>query len=96
MANKGLGRGFAALMGMNDIDELTQPQQQQNADGKNDKDNEGKLQHSGAKVRLLSISPNELGFFNPNRSLISFPHAIYINVFCIFAERKRKKLYDYE
>ena len=28
MANKGLGRGFAALMGMNDIDELTQPQQQ--------------------------------------------------------------------
>lgn len=25
MANKGLGRGFASLMGMNDIDELTQP-----------------------------------------------------------------------
>lgn len=25
MANKGLGRGFASLMGMNDIDDLTQP-----------------------------------------------------------------------
>ena len=29
MANKGLGRGFASLMGLNDVDELTQPQQQQ-------------------------------------------------------------------
>lgn len=25
MANKGLGRGFASLMGLNDIDDLTQP-----------------------------------------------------------------------
>lgn len=32
MANKGLGRGFASLMGLNDIDELTQPQKQNNAE----------------------------------------------------------------
>ena len=29
MANKGLGRGFASLMGLNDIENITKPQQQQ-------------------------------------------------------------------
>ena len=58
MANKGgLGRGFASLMGLNDIDELTQPQQQQHAPAT---ENVGDAQSGDNVVRLslLDIDPN--------------------------------------
>ena len=52
MANKGLGRGFASLMGLNDIEELTQPQQTATTDD---------VQRSADNViniSLLDIDPN--------------------------------------
>ena len=53
MANKGLGRGFASLMGLNDIEELTQPQQTapiENVEREN-------ADHV-IKISLLDIDPN--------------------------------------
>ena len=51
--NKGLGRGFASLMGLNDIEELTQPQQQTataNADGA--------TADNVVRLALIDIDPN--------------------------------------
>ena len=53
MANKGLGRGFAALMGMNDIDELTQPQQQNTTDTVDSANAD-----SVVRLALIDIDPN--------------------------------------
>ena len=57
MANKGLGRGFASLMGLNDIDELTQPQQQQKTSVA---ENAAETANGDNVVRisLLDIDPN--------------------------------------
>ena len=57
MANKGLGRGFASLMGLNDIDELTQPQQQQKTSVA---ENAAEAANGDNVVRisLLDIDPN--------------------------------------
>ena len=54
MANKGLGRGFAALMGMNDIDELTQPQQQNTTTDVAGSDNADSV----VRLALIDIDPN--------------------------------------
>ena len=54
MANKGLGRGFAALMGMNDIDELTQPQQQNNTTDAVENTNADNV----VRLALIDIDPN--------------------------------------
>lgn len=51
MANKGLGRGFASLMGLNDIDELTQPQQTNNISAPQSGD-------TVVKIALIDIDPN--------------------------------------
>ena len=55
MANKGLGRGFASLMGLNDIDDLTQPTASENteisAPSVANADNV-------VKISLLDIDPN--------------------------------------
>lgn len=54
MANKGLGKGFAALMGLNDIDELTQPSKA------SDTENLPHVAKSDGVVQisLLDIDPN--------------------------------------
>lgn len=55
MANKGLGRGFASLMGMNDIDELTQPT------AKSVEKQTNVAQTSGdnvVQIALIDIDPN--------------------------------------
>ena len=54
--NKGLGRGFASLMGLNDIDDLTKPQQPQqtaaaNVSGAPNADNV-------VRIALIDIDPN--------------------------------------
>ena len=54
MANKGLGRGIAALMGMNDIDELTQPQQQNTTTETAGSDNADSV----VRLALIDIDPN--------------------------------------
>ena len=54
MANKGLGRGFASLMGLNDIDDFTQPSQTvpaENIETPNTNDGE-------VNISLLDIDPN--------------------------------------
>ena len=53
MANKGLGRGFASLMGLNDIEELTQPQQTAVVD-----DVKRENADNVIKISLLDIDPN--------------------------------------
>ena len=53
MANKGLGRGFASLMGLNDIEELTQPQNKQPA-----ADNVTASGDNVVRISLLDIDPN--------------------------------------
>ena len=55
MANKGLGRGFAALMGMNDIDELTQPQQQNTTTDATTTADSG---DNVVRLALIDIDPN--------------------------------------
>lgn len=52
MANKGLGRGFASLMGLNDVEELTQPQQDFNAKSALSGDD------NVVNIALLDIDPN--------------------------------------
>lgn len=49
--NKGLGRGFASLMGLNDIEELTQPQQNAQHSALSGDDNV-------VNIALLDIDPN--------------------------------------
>ena len=56
--NKGLGRGFASLMGMNDIDDLTQPQQpQQNATAADATANATNADNV-VRIALIDIDPN--------------------------------------
>ena len=54
MANKGLGRGFASLMGLNDIEEMTQPQQT----APTTLDVQRESSDSVVKISLLDIDPN--------------------------------------
>ena len=54
MANKGLGRGFASLMGLNDVEELTQPQQQ-NATASSADSASG---DNVVRIALIDIDPN--------------------------------------
>ena len=54
MANKGLGRGFASLMGMNDIDELTQPTSKTAANSPGAKTSEDNV----VQIALMDIDPN--------------------------------------
>lgn len=54
MANKGLGRGFASLMGMNDIDELTQPTSKTAANSPVAKTSEDNV----VQIALMDIDPN--------------------------------------
>lgn len=54
MANKGLGRGFASLMGLNDIDELTQPQKTSNAEI----DPHVAKSDNVVQISLMDIDPN--------------------------------------
>ena len=54
MANKGLGRGFASLMGLNEVEELNQPQQQ-NATAAN---GEASGADSVVRIALIDIDPN--------------------------------------
>ncbi|MCH5151766.1 MAG: ParB/RepB/Spo0J family partition protein [Clostridiales bacterium] len=51
-ANKGLGRGFASLMGLNDIEELTQPQQPVATEVQRESSD------NVVKISLLDIDPN--------------------------------------
>ncbi len=54
MANKGLGRGFASLMGLNDIDDFTQPSQTVPAENiETSNTNDGVV-----NISLLDIDPN--------------------------------------
>lgn len=54
MANKGLGRGFASLMGLNDIDDFTQPSQTVPAENiETPNTNDGVV-----NISLLDIDPN--------------------------------------
>ncbi len=54
MANKGLGRGFASLMGLNDIDDFTQPSQTVSAENiETPNTNDGVV-----NISLLDIDPN--------------------------------------
>lgn len=55
MANKGLGRGFASLMGMNDIDELTQPTAKS---VENEPISSQASQDNVVKIALIDIDPN--------------------------------------
>ena len=55
MANKGLGRGFASLMGMNDIDELTQPTAKS---VEMEKTVAPTSQDSVVQIALIDIDPN--------------------------------------
>lgn len=55
MANKGLGRGFASLMGMNDIDELTQSSAKK-AD--NDASSAQESKDNVVQIALIDIDPN--------------------------------------
>ena len=56
MANKGgLGRGFASLMGLNDIDDLTQPQQNTSV---TDASTEGASSDNVVRIALIDIDPN--------------------------------------
>lgn len=55
MANKGLGRGFASLMGMNDIDELTQPTAKS---VEIEKTVAQTAQDSVVQIALIDIDPN--------------------------------------
>lgn len=56
MANKGLGRGFASLMGLNNLDDLSQPQT------KVTEEKSASLQASGGdnivRIALIDIDPN--------------------------------------
>lgn len=54
MANKGLGRGFASLMGLNEVEELNQPQQQ-NATAAN---GDATSADSVVRIALIDIDPN--------------------------------------
>ena len=55
MANKGLGRGFASLMGMNDIDDLTAPALKSvDEDQKTIVNSDDNV----IKISLLDIDPN--------------------------------------
>ena len=51
MANKGLGRGFASLMGLNDIENVTKPQTSEVIDRREESDNV-------VMISLLDIDPN--------------------------------------
>lgn len=51
MANKGLGRGFASLMGLNDVDDLTQQHSASEESAKQPSD-------SVVKIALTDIDPN--------------------------------------
>ena len=57
MANKGLGRGFASLMGLNDIDELTQQQPQQQGVPATEQPT-GAAGDNVVRIALLDIDPN--------------------------------------
>jgi len=54
MANKGLGRGFASLMGMNDIDDLTAPV----AKNVENESNPALSEDNVVQIALLDIDPN--------------------------------------
>ena len=54
MANKGLGRGFASLMGLNDVEELTQPQQQNATAATTEAQNGDNV----VRIALIDIDPN--------------------------------------
>lgn len=54
MANKGLGRGFASLMGMNDIDELTQPTSKTAVNSSAVQTSEDNV----VQIALMDIDPN--------------------------------------
>lgn len=59
MANKGLGRGFASLMGLNNIDDLTQPrEQQQNTPSVTASATEAQSGDNVVRIPLLDIDPN--------------------------------------
>ena len=58
MANKGLGRGFASLMGLNDIDELTQPQQPQKGTPVAETTTNANDGDNVVRISLLDIDPN--------------------------------------
>lgn len=55
MANKGLGRGFASLMGMNDIDDLTAQPAAKNV---NKEDKNVSAEDNVIQIALLDIDPN--------------------------------------
>lgn len=55
MANKGLGRGFASLMGMNDIDDLTQPSAK---NGEKEQNVAAASEDNVVQIALIDIDPN--------------------------------------
>ena len=58
MANKGLGRGFASLMGLNDIDDLSQPSSTAPVAEKTENPQINANDDNVINISLLDIDPN--------------------------------------